>query len=35
MARRMPLTFMAKEMAPRPEKGGLPSKSSGMVPTQW
>ena len=28
-------TFMANEMAPRPEKGGLPSKSSGKVPMQW
>ena len=28
-------TFMAKDMAPRPWKGGLPSKTSGRVPMQW
>ena len=30
----MPDTFMAKLIAPRPWKGGLPSKSSGIVPMQ-
>ena len=29
MARRMPLTFMANEMAPRPWKGGLPFEQFG------
>ena len=34
-ARRISATFMAKDTAPRPVKGGLPSNSSGSVPMQW